>query len=248
MKFNEALELIKDGKYTNITVTDTDGKRLIDVEGLTPETLINKLEQFKNQLQSYGRVKFRVATEQIKKANWKDAYHWDVNFMGDYSGNNTLNEIKPFNPGIGFISQNEASLMSQLEGLKKEIEYNKKFDEINKKLEDKDNNSIKQFMPLVPLLGLFMEIKPEKMQQMASMAQIAGHMSQPTGIAGLIPTDNNTIVKGTKEEVELINSINNNLEILSEKVPIEKIEEFIRTLNEKPEFLTMLLQMAALQK
>jgi hypothetical protein len=250
MRFSEALELLKDGKYTNVQVTDSDGKRLLDCEGLTSETLILKLEQFKPQLSSYGRVRFKVATEAIKRANWKDAYVWDVNFIGDYSGVSSNNELKPFSPGIGFISQNEATLMSQLEGLKKEMEFNKRFDELNKKLEDKKSFNVKEFLPLAPMLSLFFDIKPDKMLQFSQMAGAmnATQNTTHTGIAGLIPTDKKTTVKGTPEEQALILSINDNLEKLSEKVSVEKIEEFIRTLNDKPEFLTMLLNMASSYK
>jgi len=241
MIFKDAIQLIQDGNYTNIKVTDTNGKRVLDVEGETSQSLIEKLQAYKQQLCSFGRVNFMVATDAIKKANWKDAYVWPVTFGGEMQSNSPA----LFSPGQGFVSEREAMLMGELSGLRKEVEWNKRFDEINKKLDEKNSDEFSKFLPLLPMLGLFVDIKPEKMQAMAALSQMAGAMTQKPGMAGLIPTDSKTVVKGTDEEVKCIKSINDNLEKLSEKVPVDKIDEFIKTLNEKPEFLTMLMQMAS---
>ncbi len=243
MDFAKAIELLKDGNYTNVRVFDIGNKKILDLEGASSELLIDQLEKYKDTMASFGKVTFHVATAAQKAQNWKDFFSWPVTFSGA-AGNNLPSPYPTHMPG--YISATEANLMAQLEGMKKENEFNKRFDELNKKLDDKDN--FVKYAPLLPLLGLFIDIKPEKQAAMASLASLAGAMNNnnntvQTGINGLVPT-NKAEVKGTAEEQAQIKSINDNLEKLSEKIPVASIEEFIRTLVEKPEFLTMLMTMS----
>lgn len=244
MTFNDAIELMQDGKYTHLKVIDTDGKRVLDLDAETNTSLIEKLKPYRNILQTYGKVKFMLATDSIYKQNWKDAYNWTVTFSNDATQQHNTPQINSAPPS-GYISQNEAALMAQLAGLQKQIELDQKFNELTKRLDQNTNKKSDGFEKYLPMLGLFADIDENKMRNIMLLSSMQNATAAPS-INGL-PTQqpNQNTVAGTNDEQKTVAEINKQMELLSEKVSLNAILQFLTVLNQKPQFLETLTQMAA---
>lgn len=241
MNLQDAITLIGDRKVLHLKVVDTDGKRVMDLDGSNSDDLIAQLQQYENILKSYGRLKFVAGTEAILKQNWKDAYCWNIVFSGATPQSPTpiplLGAVPP-----GYISAREAELLAQVKELGLKAEYDKRFADLEKNLEKKlEDRSDDGFMKYMPMAGLFMDLDEKKVSNMMALAGLQNAMSGKPGLAGPpAPTTHTTV-----EEAELIQNINKEMEQLSTKVDVKNIYEFLKVLNEKPEFLTSLTQMAA---
>lgn len=239
MTFDDAIKLMEDGKYTHLKVVDTDGRRVLDLEGETNTTLIEKLKPYQNILSSYGKVKFILATDSIFKQNWKDAYNWTVTFTGA-NATPQINTQQMGGFGSGMVSQSEALLMAQLAGMQKQLEFNEKFAELNRKIDATKNNS--PYDKYLPLLGMFTDIDEQKLKNMMLLSSISGGGQNFQQINGL--NDATKHVVGTDEEKKLVEEVEKELEKLTEKVHISSIHEFLKALNDNPTFLDTLTQMA----
>lgn len=244
MTFEDAIKLIQDAKITHLKVLDTDGKKLMELNADSADSVIAQLEGYKNIMASNGRVKFVAANDSIYNQKWRDAYTWTIVFS------TTTPTVISAPSGIGgiptgYVSQNEASLMAKLEALTMQINFDKKFSELEKKL---DLNKGDDFEKYLPFAGLLMDIDPKKLETMTALAgmQAAMNGKNQQGLAGL--QEKKDLVQTTVEEKEQIMVINNELEKLSEKVAVSKIAEFIKALNDKPQFLDTLIAMSQAHK
>lgn len=249
MTFDNALKLMADQSITHVRVMDTNNKRVLDIDGGSVEDAVQKITEHKAILSTYGRVNFLCATDSIRKQNWKDAYSWAVTFTGS-------NEQAPkHDPGIGripsgFVSQNEAMLMAQLQALTIQMDYTKKMSELEAKftLAQPKNEGFEKY---IPMMGMFMDIDQTKMQNMMMLMQMQTAMNgkQPAGISGLFTPENTAApaqLQTTDDEKKLLEDINNNMEALSEKVSLDKINQLLKLLADKPEYADMALNFAAM--
>jgi len=251
MTFQDAIKLIEDGKYNHLKIVDPEGKKIMELNAESSDSLIAQLDSYKQVLSTYGRIKFLAANESIFKQNWKDPFTWNVVFTN----------ASPLTPvasigsvPAGYVSANEAALAAQVESLKKQIEMDKRFSDLEQKIKEKDNEGIMQYLPM---LGLAMDLPEKKLNSMLALGQIHGLMNGKTvpGLAGLgangaMKTEAEwrdqvkPVVSGTDEEKKLIVTINTELEELCKKVEMANVAEFLKTLNAKPEFLATLINMA----
>lgn len=244
MTFEDAIKLIRDGKFTHLKIVDTDNKKLMDLHSDNSEDLISQLESYKSILQANGRLKFLAATDTIFKQNWKDCFTWNIVFTNSAPATNTAQNSIGGIPS-GYVSANEANLLAELKALQMQRDFDNKLAEINKKLDEKESAGFEKYLPM---LGLFADIKPEKLNTMMALSgmQAAMNGNNVQGLAGL--QEKKAEVQTTVEEKELINSINQEMGKLSEKIELSKINEFVKTLNNKPEFFNVLMSMAAAHK
>jgi hypothetical protein len=233
MNFDDSIKLIGDQKLNHLKVLDPEGKKVFDLHGSTPDDLISQLQSYENILRTYGRLKFLAATEGIYKQNWKDALTWNIVF-----GNTPVSPSPAPLAGAvpaGYISASEAALMAQVKELTLQSAYDKRFAELEKKIEEKDNSGFEKYMPMA---GLFLDLDEKKIQNMMALAGLQSAINGKGALAG--PPQ----VQTTVEEAELIQNIQKEMEQLSQKVEVKTIYEFLKVLNEKPEFMKTLTQMA----
>lgn len=244
MTFNDALQLIDDGnKYKYLRVFDTEGKRLLDLDADNNLLLREKLATYRTILSTYGKVKIQVATESIYKQNWKDAFSWNVTFNEVATQTPQLNVPTLNGPPAGFISNNEALLMAQIAGLNKQMEFDREMQKLRAEISASKNNG-GSFEKYLPMLGMFMDLDENKIKNMMLLSSMngGGFQQHHGGING--PPQQTNSVAGTDEEKQTIENINKQLELLAEKVHAKSIEQFLVVLNQKPEFLNTLIQMA----
>ena len=242
MIYEDAIKLIEQLNIVALKVLDTNGKRLFDIKEDTFKALVDKVNVWKPTLMQYGRVKFMAATESIFKQNWKDAYQWDITFNGNTDSVQTSNNFMGAVPS-GYISIQQAMLMSELEKVKAQSELDKKFSDLEKKLQT--NQGWEKYLPM---LGMFIDLDEKKLNNMAALCQMNGMMNGsatlPTqnaaGVAGL----NDVKVQGTPAEKEKIEQLEKNLEDLSNSIGVDKLAELVKLLNEKPQYADMALNFA----
>ena len=247
MKFKEALKIIEEENLNHIQVNDIAGKRLYDLSAANGAEASQKLQDKENVLSEFGRVSFRLANDKIKAASWRDAYQWPVTFHnsnGDpkpvQENNNRIGNIP-----MGYISQGEADLKAQLLGLQTQIEYDKKFVELEKKINDsktKESAIERIFDKYFPMLGMVFDVDKDKLNNMYLLSQMGNAVKNPQTIAG--PDKNVLQVQTDQTEAELEKGIQTNLENLAAKVGYPAILNFLQVLNDKPEFLQTLINMA----
>lgn len=244
MTFDQAITLIREGKHLALKIEDADNRRILDLKGTSAEDLISKLEMYRDLLSSYGRIKILAATEAIERQNWKGAYSWIVTFSTTPQTAAGIGAHPAGFPPSHYVSANEAMLMAKLEGLQRQVEFDKRFAELTKKLEG--GNTIDKFLPFLPLL---VDMPADKINNMMAMAQMQGlqngTIQPPTGVAGMAGLqEKKSEVQTTVQEKNMIDGINDEMGKLSEKVDLSVILETIKKLNEKAEVRDMFFQMA----
>jgi len=243
MTFEDTIKLIPDLKIHHVKIVDTAGKKVMELNGESPENLLTQLEGYRSILSTSGRLKFIAANESMFKQNFKDAYNWDVVFTAASHSNNSTPTTLTHAPS-GYVSSNEANLLAELKALQMQRDFDLKLVELNKKIDDKGSDGFDKYLPM---LGMIVDIDDKKMKNMMALGALQSSMngSPATGLAGL---EKKPHVQTTVEEKELINNLNDEMGKLAQKVDLSAIVEFVKTLNDKPEFLTLLLQMAKTHK
>jgi hypothetical protein len=253
MQYNDAIKLMKELDTPHVKVVDTSGNRIYDcTEESSVENTIAKLNAFLPTLKTYGRVNFIAATDTVKKQNWKDAYKWSVTFDGSTDTNvqpNQNNQVQGIKQG--YISEREANLMAKLEAMNLTMEFQKKIDELEKKIsgtgsEDKIEKYISKYLPI---LGAFVKIDDEKIGNMMKIAQIQGMQAPAQGMAGLNVIQNpKPVIQQTAEEQKQVAEIISEMDKLEQKVSIDKILLLLKGLNEKPEFAEQAINFMKMSK
>lgn len=233
IRFNEAITFIREQKLTCIKILGLDGKRIAQYTDAdcTTEGLCAYLSSKKSMLAPYELVQFVVTDHEGKAGNWTKAFTWQVrtntNSNSDHveDGNNVIK--------TGNISMREAGLMAELAALKLEIQYNKRFDELNAKLEGQ-GDMFGGFDKLIPLLPIFVNdtAKIEKIIQLAGVM----NNKQPafTGMAGT------TEMSSQKTQDELnaqYKVIQDNINELVKVCGIDKVDKLIQMVKNKPELV-----------
>jgi hypothetical protein len=253
MQYNDAIRLMKDMDALHVKVVDTGGKRVYEcLDELSVENTIAKLNAFLPTLKSYGKVNFIAATEGIKKQNFKDAYHWPVTFDGSTdtnvqtSQNNSTQGVKQ-----GYVSAKEAELMASIERLTLMNTYDKKLADLEAKISGKPEDRIeKMISKYLPILGAFVKIDDEKINNMMRIAQIQGMQApQQNAIAGLnIQQNPKPQIQATAEEQKIVAEIITEMDKLEQKVSVDKILLLLKGLNEKPEFAEQAINFMKMSK
>lgn len=252
MNFEQAIKTMRELNAPHVKVIDISGKRIIDfTDEPNVEATIIKLNDFISTLRTFGRVNFIVATDSIKKQNWKDAYHWQVTFDGIAATpqNNNANNNN-FRVPAGYISEREAILTAQLEALKLQMNFQKQIDELTTKLATpKKEPGFEKYLPMLALIPGF-ELTEDKIMNMMRLSQM-GNMMQPMTIptqqtqqpqqtnamAGL-PSGkdaNGNAIELTEEEKKQVEELNNNIDALSEKVDMQTLINITKAFNEDPQ-------------
>lgn len=262
MKFEEVIKIMTDLNVMHIKVLDTNGKRVIDfTDEQSTENTVNRLKEYLPILSGYGRVTFIGGTENIKKANYKDAYNWVVTFNGsnDVSTQNNANHQNNNNyTPKGFVSANEANLMAQLQVLTMQMSFQKQIADLEKKfsLPTAEPDMIDKYLPM---LGMFVDIDDKKIANVMKLAQMQGMakgtpqlpaQTQSTGMAGTFTgtTKDGTKVEITEQEKVQIDTFNKEIDLLSEKASLEKLTELVKALNSNPAFIEQALVFMNLNK
>lgn len=232
MTFDEAIEIIKDKELLHVKVIDSKGSKVMEFcDEQSAENTIAQLNRFKNVFSAYGALTFVCANDSIKKQNFKDAFKWLVTFS------NT--SVQPHvnvsgNVPSGYISQNEANLMAQLQALTTQMKFDAEMQKLREEMKEgkKDNG----FMQYAPMLGLVMDLPPEKMQLLMAMGASHNTMHHHAPSINGLPTNEPTMA-GTEQEKKLENSISGNVEKIAEKIGLEKVDELLKYLNDNPHML-----------
>jgi hypothetical protein len=243
--FEQAIDLIQEFNTPYIKVNDAQGKRLFEIQDSdNVGNTVAKLESYKSMLATYGRVHFRAATEVIKKQSYKDAYEWVVIFSGPIATNNNQSQINNM-PAMGYISLDHAHLMAEVKGMKDSFELQKQMFELKNQIAN--SNKPEGIEKYLPMLGMFMDVDPAKMQNMMMFANLQNSMNGNVipSIAGNFKREENKIeLQGTEAEKNVMQSITDQMDKLSDKVQLESIDKFLKALNANPGFITMLTEMA----
>lgn len=228
-------DLMRKHETPFLKIEDFSKNRILDlVNDEDIETTINELKRFLPTLQSYGRLIVRAANNSEKKRNFSDAYRWTVDFS---QGQVLRQDTAIGTPQRGFISASEATLMAQYEALKLQVSYDRKFDELQRQIDNKNKDDIfsnvDRFLPYAPIF-----IKDEKtLEKIMSIASMQGAMNgkqiQSTGMAGKQETVMST--EKTEQEVQKdLDTIQANISALIKAVGIEKVLKLTTGIKEKP--------------
>ncbi len=246
MTFEQAIDLIEVQKILYVKVVDFNKNRILALEAATPGELQEQLRQYKDAIMHYGKVTFICADEKSHRANWRDALQWQVTFIGTVPTQNNLG-IGAMHTMPGMMTPEVYMLKTQLIELQQRVEWEKKFDELKRSLEGKGNNKKGQFddiQKLIPLLPLFMQIDPAKMEQITALGALSGVMNNPTPpvqqTAGMGSLKDNPQLETTPEEEKMLDDIEQGLVDLTGKVELTSIKNFIDTLNADPTLIKKL--------
>lgn len=247
MTFDQACNLIQEQDIKYLKIEDFNKRRLLSLSDETAPQLVQKLQAFKDSLSGYGKVIFICADEKCKNSSWRDALHWQV----------TISSVTPIvQPGAnmqipgaipaGYISASEALMQAKIAELTLQMNFEKRFAEMEKKHGVKPSTA-DEILKYMPMLGLVMDIDEKKLTQMMGLASLqstmqGGSNSQQNGIAGLGDKIQETklTVETTEAENQTLDKIENNLAELATKVSMDDILLLIETLNKKPQLVNTL--------
>jgi hypothetical protein len=249
MNFEQALTLIEEQAIVHVVVETFNKDRVLTVSEETPPQVAEKLRGYKDFISPLSKVIFVAATKSQRDANLKGAAKWQVmtNDLPIVSHTGTPTHT-------GYISPKENDLQMQLLKLQNDVALNKRIDELEKKYEGKKGNEMGDWMKMLPLLGLVLEIKPDKLQAINALSGLVngmnGNIQQPAinGISGPENNNNGATVEMTEAEEKQWDAVDEGIVELSKKVPVEKIQMFLDTLNKKPEFLDTLITLSQTHK
>lgn len=232
IKFKEAIEIIREQKCSHVKVLTLDKRRICEYsdEDSTTEGCISYLENKKSVLASYNLVNIFATTKKGADGNWTNAYNWTVKCDNNYDHNHEENNTQHHR---GYVSEREAALMRELDTLKLQVQFQKQIDELNAKLEGKDDGDLfSNFDKLLPLLPLITNDsgKIEKVIQLAGVMN-GGKQNSRAGIAG----KNEIKMERTEEEEDLIlQRIELNIKKLIKVCGSDKIDKLIQAASDKP--------------
>lgn len=248
MSFDEVCKMIVDFNVPYIKVNDINGKRVFQIDDCdTPQATCEKLKQYQAILATCGKITIIGATEGIKKQSWKDAYNWIVTF-GVPSSTTAQTNMPLINPMMnGYVSMDHANLIGKLAGLEQSFELQKQILELKNQIVM--GAQPQGFEKYLPMLGMFMDVSPEKMQNMMMFANMQSLMNgkAPAQLAGFEQKKgepNKVELKGTPEEVALMQSITVEMDKLSDKTSLANIDFLLKTLNENPAQIEILMNLA----
>lgn len=247
MNFEQACKLIEEQEITHLKIEDFNKKRLLSLSDETAPQLIVKLQAFQDALSGYGKVIFICADDKCYRSSWRDALHWQVtisniNPIASPGANLTPNNAIPH----GYVSASEAMLQAKIAELTLQMNFEKRFAELEKKNGVKPSTA-DELLKYMPMLGLVMDIDEKKLTQMMGLASLqntmqSGNGTQQNGIAGLGDKIQETklTVETTEAENQTLDKIENSLVELTTKVPMDDILLLIDTLNKKPQLVNTL--------
>lgn len=240
INFDDIKRLIDQLNVHNVRVIDLKDHKIFEYLGTSSIDVINGLEKNLNWLGSYGRCKVLGANESQFKQSWKDCYKWDVVFNNIPAQQNNNNQ-KPQNnvnqgTGIptGYVSLEYATMMAQIESLKASNDLKLKEMEWRMQMHSNAQNDPMRFLPMA---GMFFNIDDKKMANVMKIAQAQSAMNgnQNTGMAGLGMNNINETKVTIEDQNELVTKIQDELTVLSQKIPLETILKMVKGLNAKPD-------------
>lgn len=236
INFDDIKKLIDQMNIQNVRVIDLKDHKVFEYLGTSSIDVINGLEKNLNWLGSYGRCKVLGATDSQLKQSWKDCYKWDVVFnnMPSQQNNNQQPKHNPnqaFGVPQGYVSLEYAAMMAQIESLKASNEIKLKEMEWRMQMHSQSQNDPMRF---IPLAGMFFNIDEKKMANVMKIAQVQTAMNggQNMGMAGL---GNTNPIATVEDQNELVTKIQDELTVLSQKVPLDVILKMVKGLNAKPD-------------
>ena len=245
MIFEDTFKLIEDQKILHVKLLDSQGKRIYDIEEISPTNVVDRLKEMKTVLSTYGKVIFKCATEAIFRQSWKGCFEWPVTFGGvAVNPSQQINGLGMHIPP-GYIPAEQAILMSELNSLKQKYDLELRLKEMEHKISAA--NQPQGFEKYIPMLGMIMDIDQTKMANvmtLASMQNVMNGKAAPSQINGLERTGNTIELKGTEEEKKLMQSITDEMDKLSNKVELGNIDMVLKSLNGNPQFMDMLITLA----
>lgn len=231
LSFEDVIELIREQKTPYIRITDLAKKRVYDfVDQDDYEVTIRTLTQKRNMLAAYSCLYFTAANDTVKKSNWQNPFTWCVRF-----DSNALTVLNQGEQGLsqhrGFVSEKEANLISELNGLKLKVEFQKQIDDLTVK---GSGDIFSQIQKLFPLAAFFIK----DAAKLDAFTKIAGAMAgnNMTPAAGLAGQQGATVEshKTPAEVNDYVNDIQKNITELGNKVGIEKLHKLVIGINNKP--------------
>lgn len=246
MIFEDTFKLIEDQKILHVKILDSQGKRIYDIEEVSPTNVIDRLKEMKSVLSTYGKVNFKLATDAIYKQNWKSCFEWPVTFGGIAVNPNPINNGIGFNIPEGYIPAQQALLLGELNSLKAKYDLEMRLKEMEYKISDA--NKPQGMEKYLPMLGMILDIDPTKMQNVMTLASMQSAMyggAMPSSqINGMERKGNTVELKGTEEEKKLMQSITDEMDKLSNKVELQNIDKVLKALNNDPKLMDMAIMIA----
>jgi hypothetical protein len=236
ISFDNVIKLIEEQDLKHIKVIDATGKKLYQLETAhqVGETIQN-LKEKKEMFAMYGRVNFICADDAIKRGNWTNAFHYMVMFPGgEIQAQN--NQMQMGAIPKGYVSAGEAELRAELNALKIGIEFQKKFDELNRKLEEKEKkNDSEDFSKYLPMIGA-----------VAKILKGGSLTDAMQGMAGIETQQKPTLTKMSEQTLSIekqVEQVNIVITELGNKIGLEKLHILVKTLNDKPELADGLINL-----
>ncbi len=178
--FEHIPDLMRKMKTPNYTVVDSANKILYRHEGTDIENAISDLLEMEHFFSNYRVITVKGATASQAKGNWKDFFPWTVHFNTQQSPNNLKGQQVQVSGNLpkGYISEDHAKALAQLEAFKMMAELKKQLDEMKMTIALEDKKDPMKYMGLAPLL---FDIDDKKLMQMAKFQSL----SSGRGMAGM---------------------------------------------------------------
>lgn len=146
MTFENIIDLVTRLKTPYIRISDMHGNRLVSIESTNNvSATLKELNAIEPLLKAYGKVEVVAATVEIFKASYKGAYKWLLMFEPEKQLSQGIAGVQQWGAApVGYIS-NEV-MIAKLETMQKQFEWEKEKAELKRK------DSLKEYMPLIPVL------------------------------------------------------------------------------------------------
>lgn len=242
--FEEIKELIKKCNTPYIQVKDAAGNKIISVETASVALTLRDFDAWENMLRSYGKLEV-IGSE---TPNYKGAYKWILIF--DKPANNQMSGMPQNFSGMnwgapaGFVS---IEVMNEkIATLVKENEWNKKFAELEAKINNKkDPDQIEKMIGYVPMIGSALGWGDEKIEKMVKYYAMSQGASK--GMA-FVPPKNTLTFKDVEQMTpeEKNAKIQSLLDSLGTKVSAEHMILLLEALDKKPELAEKAVSMLSM--
>ncbi len=246
MIFEDTFKLIEDQKILHVKILDSQGKRIYDIEEVSPTNVVERLKEMKTVLSTYGKVIFKAATDAIFKQSWKSCFEWPVTFGGVAVNPNPNNNVLGYNIPEGYISAQQALLIGEVNSMKAKHDLELRLKEMEWKIAEA--NKPQGMEKYLPMLGMILDIDQTKMQNIMTLASMQNAMYggnvQSSQINGMQRNGNTIELKGTEEEKKLMQSITDEMDKLSNKVELQNIDKVLKALNNDPKLMDMAIMLA----
>lgn len=200
--FDQISSLITKEEANNLRILDASGNKILDIQEASPANAITALNNYGQMLSGYGKITIKGGDDASLKGHFTQAAVWKVYFPN----------IATTSPGPwqqaqasglnASISKEYMNLAIELEKLKNENVFDKKFRDLEERLGKKNNLPIP--MEYLPFIGEFFGWDDKKMFQKLQMSAMAGNLGSLGKMVQDNASGNKLSVTGTDAEKEKV--------------------------------------------